>query len=181
MQSMKLPNILTFIRILAVPVLVILLLFYYEGNELKAFFIFLLAAFTDSLDGWIARRYKQVTVFGKLLDPIADKLLVGSVFICLIELDVVPAWIVVIIIGREFAVTGFRALASSKGIHISASILGKIKMNVETYTLALLLLGQNILGQFYIAAEIGLYLVLITAFVSAVEYFAKYGSRVISN
>lgn len=178
---MNLPNILTMLRILSVPVLVLILLIQYEGNELIAFIIFILAAITDSLDGLIARKRKQVTVLGKLLDPIADKLLIASVFICFVELDLVPAWIVVIIIAREISITGFRVLASSKGINISASVMGKLKMNSETYTVALLLLGEKYLGGFYIIPQVGLYVVIGTAVVSSLEYFIKFGPKVFSN
>ena len=175
---MSLPNVLTLLRILSTPILVLILLIRYDGNELISFIIFILAAITDSLDGFIARRRKQVTVFGKLLDPIADKLLIASVFICFVELNLVPAWIVVIIIAREISITGFRVLASSKGINISASVLGKLKMNSETITIALLLLGEKYLGSFYIIPQIGLYIVIITAVVSAVEYFIKFGPKI---
>jgi CDP-diacylglycerol--glycerol-3-phosphate 3-phosphatidyltransferase len=179
--KMNLPNILTLLRILSVPVLVLILLIRYEGNELISFIIFVLAAITDSLDGLIARKKKQVTVLGKLLDPIADKLLIASVFICFVELDLVPAWIVVIIIAREISITGFRVLASSKGINISASVMGKLKMNSETYTVALLLLGEKYLGSFYIIPQVGLYVIIVTAVVSSLEYFIKFGPKVFSN
>jgi len=177
---MNLPNILTFIRILSVPVIVLILLIRYEGNELIIFIIFILAAVTDSLDGYLARKRRQITVFGKLLDPLADKLLIVSVFICFVELGLVPAWMVVIIVSREIAVTGFRALASSRGINISASVLGKVKMNSETITIALLLLGERYLGKLYSIPQIGLYLVIVTAVVSSIEYFIKYGPKVLS-
>lgn len=179
-NQMNLPNSLTFSRILAVPLLVILLLSNIENKELITFIIFTLAALTDTLDGYIARKKNQISIFGQLLDPIADKLLIVSVFICFIELDIVSAWMVVIIIGREISVTGFRALASSKGIHISASLLGKIKMNAETFTIALLLLGEKYLGNLFVLSQIGLYLVIITAVISSAEYFIKYGSKVLT-
>lgn len=118
-------------------------------------------------------------MFGKLLDPIADKLLIASVFICFVELDLVPAWIVVIIIAREISITGFRVLASSKGINISASVMGKLKMNSETFTVALLLLGEKYLGSFYIIPQVGLYVVIVTAVVSSLEYFIKFGPKVL--
>jgi len=177
---MNIPNSLTTLRICVIPILVFVLLSPFDGKELIAFVIFLLAALTDMLDGFWARRKKQITVFGQLLDPIADKLLITSAFICLVELGIVSAWIVVIIIGREIAVTGFRALASSKGITIPASILGKIKMNSETITVLLLILGEKHLGPYYILSHIGLWVVVFSAIISAIEYYLKYGSKVLS-
>ncbi len=176
---MNFPNILTFIRIICVPVLVYLLLANYESHQLTAFLVFALAALTDSLDGFLARKKSQVTVIGQLLDPIADKLLVSSVLVCLVELSIVPAWMVVVIIAREIAVTGFRSAASSKGIHIPAHFLGKIKMNFEIYTIALLILGPAYLGRFYVVTQVGLYIVIVSAVLSAFYYFTKFGSRVI--
>jgi CDP-diacylglycerol--glycerol-3-phosphate 3-phosphatidyltransferase len=177
---MNLPIFLTLLRILLIPVLVVVLLTPFEGKELIAFTIFVLAAITDSLDGILARRRKQITAVGKLLDPIADKLLIASVFICLIELGIVPAWMVVIILGREIAVTGFRALASSKGVIISASRIGKLKMLFESITIGLLILGVKYLGEFYVLSQIGLWIVIVTAVVSAVEYYIKFGPSVLS-
>ena len=177
---MNIPNSLTTLRICVIPILVFVLLSPFDGKELIAFVIFLLAALTDMLDGFWARRKKQITVFGQLLDPIADKLLITSAFICLVELGIVSAWIVVIIIGREIAVTGFRALASSKGITIPASILGKIKMNSETITVLLLILGEKHLGPYYFLSNIGLWVIISSAIISAIEYYLKYGSKVLS-
>lgn len=177
---MNIPNLLTLLRIFSIPVLVAVLLTQFEGKELTAFIIFLLAVITDSLDGLLARRKKQVTVMGQLLDPIADKLLIVSVFICLVKLGAVPAWMAVIIIGRETAVTGFRSIASSKGIHIAASRMGKNKMLSETITICLLILGEKYLGKFYFLSQIGLWLVIATAVISAAEYYIKYGPRVLS-
>jgi CDP-diacylglycerol--glycerol-3-phosphate 3-phosphatidyltransferase len=117
---------------------------------------------------------------GQLLDPTADKLLIASALICLVGVGVVPAWMAVIIIGREIAVTGFRAMASSKGIHIPASVLGKTKMILETVTINLLLLGEKILGPLYILSEVGLWLTIIAAVLSAAEYYVKYGPSVLS-
>ena len=125
---MNLPNLLTSLRIVAIPVLVIVLFTQFEGKELVAFIIFLVAALTDMFDGFLARRREEITILGQILDPIADKLLVASAFICLVELGAVQAWMVVIILGREIAITGFRAIASSKRIYIPSSRLGKIKM-----------------------------------------------------
>jgi len=177
---MNLPNSLTLLRILFIPVLVVVLLIQFSGKELTAFIIFLIAVITDSLDGILARRRKQITVLGQLLDPIADKLLIVSVFICLVELGAVPAWMAVVIIGREIAVTGFRAIASSKGINIPASRMGKNKMLLETITICSLILGERYLGKFNIISLIGLWLVMATSVISAAEYYIKFGSRVLS-
>jgi len=174
------PNFLTVLRILLIPGLVAVLLSQFKGKELTAFIIFIIAALTDTFDGIWARRRKQTTVFGKLLDPIADKLLVASAFICLVELGAVPAWIVVIIIGRELAVSGFRAIASSKGINIPASLLGKIKMFSESITISLLILGEKYLGSLYFLSQVGLWIVIATALLSAAEYYTKYGYSVLS-
>jgi len=174
------PNILTALRIISVPILVVVLLSSFQGKELTAFFIFLFAALTDMPDGFWARRKNQTTVFGQLLDPVADKLLVASAFICLVELGAVAAWMVVIIIGREIAVSGFRAIASSKGTHIQASILGKVKMVAEAVTICLLILGEKYLGRLYFLTQVGLWIVIATALFSATEYYIKYGRLVLS-
>ncbi|MEA2006436.1 MAG: CDP-diacylglycerol--glycerol-3-phosphate 3-phosphatidyltransferase [Acidobacteriota bacterium] len=174
------PNFLTLGRILAIPILVVVLLSNFRGKELVAFFIFVLAVLTDMLDGFWARRKKKITPLGELLDPTADKLLIASALICLVELGTVNAWMVVIIIGREIAVTGFRAIASSKGISIHASVLGKIKMNAEGITIALLILGKGHLGSFYIIPQIGLWIIIAVALLSATEYYIKFGPKVIS-
>jgi CDP-diacylglycerol--glycerol-3-phosphate 3-phosphatidyltransferase len=175
------PLALTYLRILAVPALVIVLLSDFRGNHIVAFAVFILATLTDMLDGYWARRKKQITVLGQLLDPTADKLIVVSALICLVGRGVVPAWMAVIIIGREIAVTGFRALASAKGINIPASILGKIKMNLETATIALLLLGPEVPAKFRFLVEWGLWLTVAAALVSAAEYSIRYGRAVMSS
>jgi CDP-diacylglycerol--glycerol-3-phosphate 3-phosphatidyltransferase len=175
------PLALTYIRILAVPLLVVVLLSDFRGNHIAAFGIFLLASLTDMLDGFWARRKKQITVLGQLLDPTADKLLVVSALICLVGTGTVPAWMAVIIVGREIAVTGFRALASAKGVHIPASALGKIKMILETGTIGLLLLGEGLLGRWYVLSQVGLWLTVLAALVSGAEFYIRYGRTVLSN
>lgn len=175
------PNILTTLRILSIPALVVVLLTTFKRNEIVAFIIFLLAALTDMLDGYLARRKKQITVLGQLLDPIADKLLITAAFICLVELGIVPAWMVIIIIGREIAVTGFRAIAASKGVNISASVMGKVKMNAETITICLLILGEKHLGSLYVISQVGLWVVIATALFSATEYYLKFNRLILSN
>ena len=174
------PLALTYLRILAVPVLVVLLLSDFRGDHFAAFGVFLLASLTDMLDGFWARRKKQITVLGQLLDPTADKLLVVSALVCLVGSGAVPAWMAVIIIGREIAVTGFRAMASAKGVNIPASALGKIKMILETGTIALLLLEEGLLGRLYVLSKVGLWLTVLAALISAGEYYIRYGRAVLS-
>src|SRR5882672_6880112 len=131
---MNLPNSLTIARIFFVPLLVAVLvqeriILHWNGavitNDVVALLIFWVAAATDLLDGYLARRWKQVTTIGTLLDPIADKLLVSAALIALVQEKVVPAWLVILLVGREFAVSGLRSIASSEGFTISASELGK--------------------------------------------------------
>lgn len=131
------------------------------------------------LDGFWARRKNKKSSLGELLDPTADKLIITSALICLVELNQVPAWMAIVIIGREIAVTGFRAMASSRGISIPASVLGKIKMNAEAITIALLILGESFLREFYLLARIGLWVILVTAIFSAGEYYWRLGPRVL--
>lgn len=174
---MNFPIFLTILRIASIPGLVICLLTNFAYQVWVAFGLWCLATFTDTLDGFLARRRSQITVVGQLLDPIADKLLSSSAFICLVQLGRVPAWMAVIIIGREFAITGFRAIASSQGHNIPASVLGKAKMILETVTIALLILGKDILSNFYILTRIGLWLIIVVSLVSAGEYGLRYVPR----
>jgi len=167
-------------RILAIPALVAVMLTNFKGHDLVAMIIFALASLTDLFDGWLARRKELVTVLGQLLDPTADKLLIASALICLVALGRVPAWAAIVIIGREIAVTGFRAMASSKGVNIPASAFGKAKMGSEAWVIGALVLGPVYLGKFYVAARVGLWLVFALAILSAVEYFIRYGPRIIS-
>ena len=168
------PNILTLLRILAIPVLVAVMLTDFSGRDLAAFAIFVAAALTDWADGWWARRKNQTTIFGQLLDPTADKLLVAAALVCLQAQGRVPAWMVVVIIGRELAVSGFRTLASSRGVHIPALLLGKAKMVLETWTIAGLILGAGLLGRVFLVPQVGLWLVLFAALASAAEYYIRY-------
>jgi CDP-diacylglycerol--glycerol-3-phosphate 3-phosphatidyltransferase len=172
------PNYLTLARILAIPALVAVLLTNFEGRDLVATAIFVFASITDWLDGYLARKKGLVTVMGQLLDPTADKLLIASAVICLVELGRIPAWAAVVIIGRELAISGFRAIASSKGLHIPASGLGKAK--IESWAIGALILGPIYFGRLYFLARIGLWLVIIAALASAAEYYIRYGPRVLS-
>ncbi len=177
---MKIALFLTLARIGAIPLLVVILLSHIRGREVLSFAIFFLATLTDMLDGFFARQKKQVTNLGLLLDPTADKLLVASVLICLVQTRVVPAWMAIIIIGRELAVSGFRAIASARGINIPASFLGKAKMILEAFTIYVLLLGEKILGSFYAIGRVGLWLVILVALGSAAEYCWRFGRSVLS-
>ena len=147
---MNLPNTLTLARMFLVPLLVVVLLTEFEGRrifgmprELVGAAIFGLASITDWLDGYIARRRRQVTWLGQMLDPIADKLLTSAAFISLVQLGLAPAWMVALIIGREFAITALRSLAYTKGITIPASPLGKLKMASQVTAILLLILGWD--------------------------------------
>jgi len=183
---MNLPNSLTVLRIFFVPLLLAVLL--RGGPALEtpwgtavpmdwlALVIFLSAAGTDLLDGYLARRRKQVTRFGKLFDPIADKLLISAAFITLVELGRVPAWMVVIIVGREFAVSGLRSVAAGEGKIISASELGKIKMSTQVAAVALLLV-QPYSAVFDILADVALWGAVAFTLVSAADYFRCYWMR----
>src|SRR3954471_7641425 len=142
----NLPNALTLLRIFLVPFLVVVLLTKFTGREYVGLAIFLVAALTDFFDGWIARRRNQTTRMGALLDPIADKLLMSAAFISLVEMDPthVPAWMVVIIIGREFAVSGLRSIAAQQGVTIAASPLGKTKTISQVVAISFLILGYEL-------------------------------------
>src|SRR5436190_2533370 len=149
-QQLNLPNALTATRIFLVPLLVVVLLTKFEGKlilgirkELIGAAIFGLASLTDWLDGYLARRRKEVTVLGQMIDPIADKLLTSAAFISLVQMDLAPAWMVAIIIGREFAITGLRSFAYSRDVVIPASRLGKLKMIAQVVAILALILGQE--------------------------------------
>ncbi|MBD3413100.1 MAG: CDP-diacylglycerol--glycerol-3-phosphate 3-phosphatidyltransferase [Candidatus Aminicenantes bacterium] len=181
LNLMKIPLYITLFRILCIPLLVVFMLSSFQGHELAAFVVFVVAALSDIADGVLARRTNQTSTIGALLDPIADKLLISSAFICLVGLGTVASWMVVIIIGREIAVTGFRAIASSRSHHIASSAYGRIKMWCESITIGLLILGKDLLGDFFVIARIGLWIVLIVVLFSAVEYFVRYGRLVLSD
>ncbi len=174
----NLPNSLTLLRIFLVPFLVVVLLTKFEGKEYAGLAIFLLAAVTDLLDGYFARKFNKVTRLGILLDPIADKLLISSALISLVELDLAPAWMVVIILGREFAVSGLRSIASQQGVDIPASSLGKGKTVSQVIAVALLILGHE-LGDFQRVATIALWAVVLFALASGIDYFLKFSSAVL--
>jgi CDP-diacylglycerol---glycerol-3-phosphate 3-phosphatidyltransferase len=176
----NLPNALTLFRIFLVPFLVVVLLTKFTAREFVGLGIFLVAAITDFLDGWFARRWNQTTRMGALLDPIADKLLMSAAFISLVEMDPshVPAWMVVIIIGREFAVSGLRSIAAQQGVTIAASPLGKGKMVSQVIAISLLILGYE-LGSFRISGKVALWAVVFFALASGVDYFVKFSRAVL--
>jgi CDP-diacylglycerol--glycerol-3-phosphate 3-phosphatidyltransferase len=172
---MNLPNALTLFRIFMVPLLVAVLLTRYD--EMFAASIFMAASLTDLLDGYLARKRGQVTTLGALLDPVADKLLISSAFISLVQLQIVPAWMVVIIIGREFAVSGLRSIASSQGFTIDVSKTGKIKMATQVAAITLMILGiQHPL--FKTLGGIALWMVVLFATWSAYEYFRTFWTKI---
>ena len=178
---MNLPNSLTIARMVLVPLLVVVLLTEFEGQrigglpkELAAAAIFGIASLTDWLDGYLARRRRQVTWLGQILDPIADKLLTSAAFISLVQLNLAPAWMVAIIIGREFAITALRSLAYSRDVTIPASPLGKVKMASQVTAILLLILGWGPVPWLAEVGRIALWLVLIAAVVSAVDYYRRF-------
>lgn len=173
----NLPNALTALRIFLVPILVVVLLTRAEHHLFLGAGIFGLAVLTDYLDGYLARRRNQVTKVGILLDPLADKLLTAAAFLSLVELDAVPAWMVMIIIGREFLVTGLRNVAAGRGVLIPASPLGKGKMVAQVVCIFLLLLGRRY-AVLQPAALVSLWVVVVLALVSGVDYFRMFWREV---
>jgi CDP-diacylglycerol--glycerol-3-phosphate 3-phosphatidyltransferase len=141
--ELNLPNVLTLLRILLVPVLVAALVQEGGGGDKLAAAVFVLASITDALDGWIARRQKSVSTFGKLMDPLADKLLVTAALVSLVSLDRLSAWVAMVIIAREFAVTGLRQLAMEHGEVIPASVWGKIKTIAQVAMVLVLILVED--------------------------------------
>ncbi|MYC82661.1 MAG: CDP-diacylglycerol--glycerol-3-phosphate 3-phosphatidyltransferase [Acidobacteria bacterium] len=182
---MNLPNLLTLSRIFAVPLLVVVLLTRVYNPErqveslsvILATVIFLGASITDYFDGYLARRRRQVTTLGMLLDPIADKLLISAAFISLVELGWAPAWMVVIIVGRELAITGLRSIAARQGLTIDASELGKIKMVSQVLAVTLIILS-NLVFWLKPLSLVALWLTVIFALASAVDYFRKFWKAV---
>lgn len=206
-MRLNLPNTLTLVRIFLVPLLVVVLLtppwataevvtrlestsfagwlarlvaWLARWREVVAVVIFLTAAATDWLDGFLARRRGEVTTLGTLLDPIADKLLTVSAFISLVELQAAPAWMVVLIVGREFAVSGMRSIAATRGLVIAASPWGKFKTGSQVVAITLLILTNTLeqWGRFGFLGVAALWVVMILAIVSAVDYFHRFAQSV---
>jgi CDP-diacylglycerol--glycerol-3-phosphate 3-phosphatidyltransferase len=179
---MNLPNSLTLARIFLVPIVVAVLLTKEISNwTFWGASLFLVAALTDLLDGYLARRRKQVTTLGRLLDPIADKLLICSALISLVQLRMVPAWMVVIIIGREFAVSGLRSIAAHEGFTIHVSTLGKGKMVTQVAAVVGIILGQKYGGWVNNTATVLLWTVVFLALISMVQYFREFWAKLDSS
>jgi CDP-diacylglycerol--glycerol-3-phosphate 3-phosphatidyltransferase len=173
---MNLPISLTLLRIFFVPLVVVLLLTSGRNMDLWAVVVFLLAATTDLLDGYLARKRGQVTSLGILLDPIADKLLASAAFISLVYLHLISAWMAVIIIGREFAVSGLRAIASAEGFSLEVSELGKTKMVFQVVAITVIVLERR-LPLLRLPGSVLLWMVVLFALASAGQYFISFWKR----
>lgn len=183
---MNIPNLLTLVRIFFVPLLVAALV--QEDlrprvfgvtipQDLLALVTFLAAALTDLLDGYLARRWKQVTTVGTLLDPIADKLLISAALISLVQIRLIPGWLAILIIAREFAVSGLRSIAAAEGYTIRASDLGKTKMVTQVIAISMMLLSIRY-PTWYGVAMWWMYGVVFFAVISAMQYFGKFWKHV---
>ena len=175
---MNIPNLLTSIRIMLIPIFVFIYTTPSKQRSLVAAFIFIIASITDLLDGYVARRMGQITRLGKLLDPIADKLLVSSALILLVGFQRVHTWIALLIIGREIAVTGLRAVAASEGIIISSDKGGKAKMVIQIFAITLLIIDAD-LGSvnLHLWGELLLILSMVLSFISGGQYFMRFWSE----
>jgi CDP-diacylglycerol---glycerol-3-phosphate 3-phosphatidyltransferase len=189
----NLPNYITLSRICAVPLLIWILsssLFSSDHGqrEIIAVVVFILASFTDGLDGYLARRRGQITTMGMLLDPLADKLMITAAFITLVQFNprIVPAWVAVIVIGREFLVSGLRSIAASQGFTIEASDLGKSKMVVQIVSVCTAILDHrfrmvpvgNFMFPLEITAHMAVWLMVALSLVSAIDYFVGFWSKI---
>ena len=192
--EVNLPNYITLTRIFSVPVLIWILsssrfaVGVHGERELLASAVFIAASITDGLDGYLARRRHQITTMGMLLDPLADKLLIAAAFVTLVQLNpsVVPAWMAVVIIGREFLVSGLRSIAAQQGFTIDASDLGKVKMVVQIVVVVLCILDHRWLqwefGRYVfpinVLARVGIWFMVTLSLVSAMDYFAAFWSKI---
>ena len=176
--GLNVPNALTLSRILIVPLLVAVLLTQIEGREFIGLGLFLVASLTDFLDGFLARRRKEVTALGKLLDPAADKILTSAAFISLVGLGLAPAWMVVVVIAREFAVSSLRSLAAAQSVVLAASFTGKVKTVTQIVAISLLIISDQ-LGEFDLLAPLSLWVALLATLYSGIEYFVRNGRRVL--
>ena len=170
---MNLPNKLTVLRVCMIPFFVVMLLLNGGENQTYRYLaaaIFIVASLTDMLDGKIARKYNLVTNFGKFMDPLADKLLVCSALICLVDLKQLPAWMVIVIISREFIISGFRLVASDNGIVIAASYWGKFKTTFQMISVILLIVRIPALT---VLTQICVWTALVLTVISLVDYIAK--------
>ncbi len=178
---LNLPNLLSIFRILLVPPLVVVLLTKFEGKEWWGLALFLVAAVMDFFDGYLARRRKQVTRLGTLLDPAADKILVSAAYISLVEQNphVVPSWIVVVIIAREFAVGSLRSFAAAEGLVIPAGFSGKIKTVIQIISIALLIIHNQLEKEFGHLAPLSLWVAMLITVYSGIEYFVRFGRLIL--
>jgi CDP-diacylglycerol--glycerol-3-phosphate 3-phosphatidyltransferase len=170
---MNLPNKITIIRVCMIPLFLIFMLV--EGISYGRYIaagIFILAAITDAMDGHIARKRNLITNFGKFMDPVADKLLVSSALICLVELKLIPSWIVIIIIAREFIISGFRLVASDNGVVIAAGWWGKVKTNVQIVMSVMLIINLDF-AFINVLEQVAIYLSLALTVISMVDYMVK--------
>lgn len=168
---MNLPNKLTMFRVILIPFFIVFLLMPITSyDKWIALAIFIIASLTDLLDGKIARKYNLVTNFGKFMDPLADKLLVCSALICLIELDKIPSWMVIIIIAREFIISGFRLVASDNGVVIAASYWGKFKTTFQMIAVCLLIADIPAL---FVLTQVILWVAVVLTVVSLIDYIVK--------
>lgn len=191
---MNLPNSITLIRILSIPVLIWVLSSsrFSSANgekEILASALFIAASITDGIDGYIARRRGQITTMGMLLDPLADKMLIAAAFITLVQFNprLVPAWIAVVIIGREFLVSGLRSIAASEGFTIEASDLGKLKMVVQIVSVVAVILDHRwqewpIYDSYFfpvdLIARLAIWFMVFISLISAADYFAAFWSKI---
>jgi CDP-diacylglycerol--glycerol-3-phosphate 3-phosphatidyltransferase len=182
-ESLNVPNVITLVRILLIPVFVMLFFTPTADRSLTAAVVFVIAAVTDLLDGYIARRTGQVTKLGKLLDPIADKLLVLSALILLVNVDRVSALIAILVVAREVAVTGIRAIAAGEGMIIVAETTGKYKMALQVVAITMLILegtALSELGNLHLAGTATLYLSLVFGYLSGGVYVWSFWKQVIA-
>ncbi|MEY4704331.1 MAG: CDP-diacylglycerol--glycerol-3-phosphate 3-phosphatidyltransferase [Nitrospirota bacterium] len=182
-ESLNLPNFITLTRILLIPVFVVLFATPTPDRSLSAALVFIVAAVTDLLDGYLARRNGQVTTLGKLLDPIADKLLVLSALILLVNIDRVSALVAILIIAREVAVTGVRAFAAGEGMVIAAETTGKYKMALQVVAIVFLILEGTFLsnlGNLHLAGIVTLYLSLVLGYISGGQYVWSFWKQVVA-
>ncbi len=179
-QILSLPNGVTILRIFAIPFIIVLLFYVGRGYQLITAMLFLGAAVTDTFDGYLARRRGMVTTLGKFLDPLADKLLIVTALIALIPSREIPVWMVIIIVGREIAITGLRGIAVSQDLVISASNLGKYKTVFEVASIFFLILdGSYFFLNFRPIGMVFLWVALGIAVISGVDYFNKYLKAII--
>lgn len=171
---MNLANKITLLRVLMIPIFMIILFSNFNNSNYIAAIVFAIASATDGLDGYIARSRNQITTFGKFVDPLADKLLVSTALISMVQLGKIQAWIVVLIIAREFTITGFRIIAASEGITIAASSLGKIKTITQLIAIIALLINNFPFRLVNFPFDIlMLYLSLFFTLLSGVDYIYK--------